>query len=1776
MKTLIRNHFRKSYNISRLIAAFIILFTIPEKVGAQLVINISNNNVEDLIKVVEAINNETEAIQVDVNFQGDFSYNLNSPLNINPQGSIREISLKTIDNSQISIKGTINISNTVTEFHILDGIHLEGNLNNNGSSLIFKNEREMICSSEISGTGILEKQGNNKLTLQSDVKITTVNIKSGDVIFLSPLTTDEINISAGNLTTQDIESKKINVEAGAGFFGTGYGLIENLVLSGKAEFATQPGVDQNIVEINTLDTYIDSRLTNSGVLIRLNLLTAKDEIFLENNGILEIMPKGEATVTKIQSTSGIIGNIKNGGTFSGSYIKASIDNLASSDFTAIDVEGGFINSGIATVDQLIGDLNNNFSATYKFGTIDGKAVNQGTLAISGTHSGYRITNLENSGILDLAGNNPEKAVYLNMTDFKANDNSFINIKLIDAYNSDRITIQDNIQYGRGKSIINLTNIVESGEYVIIQSQNSSIDTDKFELLYNGNPSSQSSLSSRNETELILTTTNPATPIDGYSIEPIDDRMYIGIPIEPAVKVIDPEGTELKQDADYSVDYNNNTSVGIAEITVKGIGNYSGTLKTQFNITPATLIVEAKAQNMLYGTDPSSLVFTDAYNISGFVNNETEIVLNDLPQVSIDQSITSTSPVGIYQEKVLVSGADAENYIFTYNNNTLTIIKNEEGGHLVFDPILRQQYGYAPFELTGHHKLGKPVVFESMSPDTVSVAQHGEKWLATIHNAGKVTIKIRFEGDNDVEKEELSQDIDIAKAPLIITAMDQSRGYLQKNPDVSSQYCISGYVKAGDENHFISHPVARINSEYDLSPPNTYDDGVNITGGEHPNYCMVYVDGKLYIESYNVEINFPPFCNKTYGDPSFLLLASHDHYDIQFESLDDEIISVAKNSGAWKGTIHNVGTARIRAYIDNGTGNPSYERIQTITVLPAPLNIRPVDKSKHYGEENPDLNDLIFYGLKYNDSKDDFGDNIQVVTTATKDSEVGEYPITASGAVNKNYYISYSQGNLKINKAIITISLEDDDVPVVYTGRFLYTSKNVSISGIIGNVNLPVSYTYKKENGSIASYAMNVGEYAVTAHTVGDNNHTEATTTTPAKFTVKKATPIVKLTSVSTEYNGEPVPVNKPVIDGSTTSNKLPYTAKYKGINDTNYPETSNPPVDYGTYLVTVTTPGDENHHPASNETTITIGKRTPVMSMTDKIETYNGSPFTLTATIDPSNLIVTYSYEGVLKDGTVYGPTAQAPIEAGDYMVTASTDGDHNHSATFVKARLEISRKEAKIDLTNKSTPYIGEPIAIEPPVTEPENAPLVITYKGVGETNYPENKQAPKNGGQYEVKAVFAGNNNYLPKQTTANLTITDAGSPTLTLGNKSVVYNGEAQSIGEATISPPFAEYLTVKYTYSNADYPASSTPPTNAGIYTVKATTEADTNFKEGSVTATLTIEKAEQIINFPEPGTKSISEVSFNAGASVNSGLPLTYTSGNTDMAEVSPDGTVTMKKAGLVTITTSQEGNDNYKEATLTRTLNITSNDANLYGLRINGIRITVDENMYYDLFCTEITNFDITLETEINASVNTGKAFSVTIDKPMLKVIKMTVTSQDGNVTKDYTLTIEKRFLFDEIVKTRWNNTMTVINNPDNNGGYRFTSFKWFRNGQEIATGQSYSAGSQREKLNATDKYYVELTSEDFEGVMRSCEGYPKLKSQTVTAYPNPLKLGETVYVDADVEEELLEGAVIDVYSISGLKIMQMKVQGRLTPIDLSNASTYIFKFRGKDGFSKDLKVIVK
>ena len=74
---------------------------------------------------------------------------------------------------------------------------------------------------------------------------------------------------------------------------------------------------------------------------------------------------------------------------------------------------------------------------------------------------------------------------------------------------------------------------------------------------------------------------------------VANQYYTGKAVKPAPTVKYNDITTLQNGRDYTVTYANNVKIGTAKITIKGIGNYTGTVAKTFKITKLPKVSGAK-------------------------------------------------------------------------------------------------------------------------------------------------------------------------------------------------------------------------------------------------------------------------------------------------------------------------------------------------------------------------------------------------------------------------------------------------------------------------------------------------------------------------------------------------------------------------------------------------------------------------------------------------------------------------------------------------------------------------------------------------------------------------------------------------------------------------------------------------------------------------------------------------------------------------------------------------------------------------------------------------------------------------------------------------------------------------------------------------------------------------------------------------------------------------------------------------------------------------------
>ncbi len=359
-------------------------------------------------------------------------------------------------------------------------------------------------------------------------------------------------------------------------------------------------------------------------------------------------------------------------------------------------------------------------------------------------------------------------------------------------------------------------------------------------------------------------------------------------------------------------------------------------------------------------------------------------------------------------------------------------------------------------------------------------------------------------------------------------------------------------------------------------------------------------------------------------------------------------------------------------------------------------------------------------------------------------------------------------------------------------------------------------------------------------------------------------------------------------------------------------------------------------------------------------------------------------------------------------------------------------------------------------------------------------------------------------------------------------------------------------------------------DAGSYVItQGSLTAGSNYELSLISETFTIKPASQSISFnPIPSKHLETNADFMLDATVSSGLPVSYTytyNATEAPATVSEDGFVRLMTSGEVEITASQVGNNNYLPAEpVSRWLTITSSDASIHHFSIKGENfVQPEQEFFYRMDCDDQeTSVTINYHTDANAS--SGETNPLVIETPGPGVYRksVTITSQDETQQRTYYITVEKSFNFDEIIKQKYNNVLLVNNNPETNGGYRFTDFKWYKNGQLISTGQYYSAGEDAsDRLDSNASYSVSLTTSDGK-VLPSCEfNIDRNNTFALTASPNPVKAGSTIEVVTNYSNSMLGDRSVQITSLYGAPILRQVSASNETTITLPNSlapGTYV------------------
>ena len=345
-------------------------------------------------------------------------------------------------------------------------------------------------------------------------------------------------------------------------------------------------------------------------------------------------------------------------------------------------------------------------------------------------------------------------------------------------------------------------------------------------------------------------------------------------------------------------------------------------------------------------------------------------------------------------------ASLSGIVFTRKDKTEAILSNADI-KVTIEPIavitiddLSREYGSTnpvlTYKQTGRLLKGEPILTTTATKTSAVGAYEIDLDKSSV------------EGPYTVTKGTLT----VTKAPLTIKAGTYTRKRGEENPEFTLEY--EGFKNDETEAVLTKKPTATTTATKESS---VGDYTVTVSGAEATNYEISYVNGTLKVSDADAVIVTAKSYTRVYGEanPTF-----------EFTTSGVELVGIPEITCEATAT-SPVGTYDIiikKGSVSNY--NDSYVNGK-LTITKAPLTIKAGTYTRKQGEDNPEFT-LEYEGFKNDETKDVLTKKPTATTAATKESPVGEYTVTVSGAEAQNYEITYENGKLTVT--------ESDPVPVI--------------------------------------------------------------------------------------------------------------------------------------------------------------------------------------------------------------------------------------------------------------------------------------------------------------------------------------------------------------------------------------------------------------------------------------------------------------------------------------------------------------------------------------------------------------------------------------------------------------------------------------------------------------------------------------------------------------------------------------------------------------------------
>ena len=594
-------------------------------------------------------------------------------------------------------------------------------------------------------------------------------------------------------------------------------------------------------------------------------------------------------------------------------------------------------------------------------------------------------------------------------------------------------------------------------------------------------------------------------------------------------------------------------------------------------------------------------------------------------------------------------------------------------------------------------------------------------------ADSTTIKVRVTSEKYTGKLEGTEELTITARPVTVTANSYQKTFGEADPEFTAK--VEGTLGNDKVDYTLSRKTGEDVGDYAITSAGEEKQG---------NYKVTYKPGTLTIVAAQrtTALSVTSY-NGVYDAKKHTITVNGtvdgDKVEYSYDGGKTWVTDLKEYKNVTKGSV------AIQVKVTNTNYTPAETILSgTVTITPFPMVVTADNKSKVYGNNDPEFTATETSEVEGKEKPDD--QKIAYTLSRTAGEDVGEYPITARGEeAQGNYTVTYAPGILTITAGSRPA---DRQLSVTsYNGVYDANEHTITVNNVLdGDV---VEYSY--DNGE--TWTTDLTQYTDVTNTTIKVRVTNANyDPNPVELegTVTITPKLVTVTARSySKIFGTADPTFEADTAGTLNGDKITYDiSRETGEDVGNYALTPSGEEVQGNYTVTYN----------SGKLTITASDREKAVEVTS----YNGVYDAKNHTIEVKNLVdgdqVEYSYD----NGTTWTTDLTQYKDVTETTILVKVTNANYADVPQLTGTVTITRFPLVVKAEDKSKVF-GEK---DPKLTAAETSGLEGKAKpDKQEITYDLSREAGENVGEYPITATGeAVQGNYTVTYESGKLTITKA----------------------------------------------------------------------------------------------------------------------------------------------------------------------------------------------------------------------------------------------------------------------------------------------------------------------------------------------------------------------------------------------------------------------------------